>query len=107
MNIPIEEQGNTTTWIIHFGYVTTDNGILSKEDGTMKYVRTMVTTHIMVAMVITKCYDKFIPCKRFCCGRRWHLIYGTDTVTMSIPEVTEITFTKCVVIKLQWSRISL
>lgn len=70
-----------------FGYVTTDNGILSKEDGTMKYVRTMSNNSYYDSEGTLKVMTNSFHVRGFVVAEDGTLIYGTDTVTMSIPEV--------------------
>lgn len=71
-----------------YGYVTTDNGILSKEDGTMKYVRTMSNNSYYDSNDSTlKVMTNSFHVRGFVVAEDGTLIYGTDTVTMSIPEV--------------------
>ena len=70
-----------------YGYVTTDNGILSKEDGTMKYVRTMSNNSYYGSDGTLKVMTNSFHVRGFVVAEDGTLIYGTDTVTMSIPEV--------------------
>ena len=70
-----------------FGYVTTDNGILSKEDGTMKYVRTMSNNSYYGSDGTLNVMTNSFHIRGFVVAEDGTLIYGTDTVTMSIPEV--------------------
>lgn len=70
-----------------FGYVTTDNGILSKEDGTMKYVRTMSDNSYYGSDGTLNVMTNSFHVRGFVVAEDGTLIYGTDTVTMSIPEV--------------------
>ena len=69
-----------------YGYVTTDNGILSKEDGIMKYVRTMSNNSYYNNGILNVMTNSF-HVRGFVVAEDGTLIYGTDTVTMSIPEV--------------------
>ena len=70
-----------------FGYVTTDNGILSKEDGTMKYVRTMSNNSYYGSDGTLNVMTNSFHVRGFVVAEDGTLIYGTDTVTMSMPEV--------------------
>ena len=72
-----------------FGYITTANGVISEENGIMRYVRTITNNSYYGEDGTLNVITNSIHARGFVVTEDGTLIYGTDTATMSIPEVAD------------------
>ena len=72
-----------------FGYITTANGVIGEENGIMRYVRTITNNSYYGEDGTLNVMTNSIHTRGFVVAEDGTLIYGTDTATMSIPEVAD------------------
>ncbi|WP_302625929.1 cellulase family glycosylhydrolase [uncultured Eubacterium sp.] len=74
------------------GYLATDDGILSNKDGYTEYVRTMRNNSYYGSDGSLKVMTNSFHARAFVVAEDGTIIYGTDTASMSIPEVASYVY---------------
>ena len=74
------------------GYLATDDGILSNKDGYTEYVRTMRNNSYYSSDGSLKVMTNSFHARAFVVAEDGTIIYGTDTASMSIPEVASFVY---------------
>ena len=74
------------------GYLATDDGILSNKDGYTEYVRTMRNNSYYGSDGSLKVMTNSFHARAFVVAEDGTIIYGTDTASMSIPEVASFVY---------------